>query len=166
VIFLFGIFLFPFSCGVIWFPILVRCLCWFPVLVRCLFYSDLRQSKSSANSMTLTLSTLQIRKHDYSGHWNFLKSTVGIVTFVDIKQFYASNSDVVSLFANSSFLVFSEFEYIKVSIDVLYLFEWMNIVIFSKKIISAYYMHFFKNCILKQTITLWFSNNFTIPPSN
>jgi hypothetical protein len=56
---------------------------------------------------------------------NFLKSIVGIVTFIDIKPFYAINSDVASLFVDSSFLVFSEFKYVIISIDVLYWFEWI-----------------------------------------
>jgi hypothetical protein len=83
----------------------------------------LRRSKSIADSMTIASSTLQIWKHDYSGHLNLLKSIVGIVTFVDIKPFYAINSDAVSLFAYSSFLIFKEFEYIIISIDVIYQFE-------------------------------------------
>jgi hypothetical protein len=39
----------------------------------------------------------------------------------------------VSLFVDSSFLVFSEFEYGMISIDVLYPFERIIIAIFSKK---------------------------------
>jgi hypothetical protein len=73
--------------------------------------------------MTIAPSTLQIRNHDYSIHLNILKSIVVIVTFVDIKPFYAINSDVVSLFADSFFLVFSGFEYVMILIDVVYLFE-------------------------------------------
>jgi hypothetical protein len=86
-------------------------------------FADLCRFKSIADSMTIVPSTLQIRKHYYSGHLNILKPIVGIVTFVDIKQFYAINSDVASLFADSSFLVFSGFEYVIISIDVIYLFE-------------------------------------------
>jgi hypothetical protein len=63
---------------------------------------------------------------------NFIKSIVGIFTSVDIKSFYVINSDVVRLFAYSSFLVFSEFEYVRISIDVPYWCEWMNIIVFSK----------------------------------
>jgi hypothetical protein len=69
--------------------------------------------------MTVVPSTLQIRKHDFSGHLNLLKSIAGIVTFVDIKPFYAINSDVVSLFTDLSFLVFSGFEYVMISIDLI-----------------------------------------------
>jgi hypothetical protein len=61
--------------------------------------------------MTLALSTVQIRKHDYSGNLNFLNSIVGMVTFVDIKPFFVINSNAVSLFINLSFSIFSEFSY-------------------------------------------------------
>jgi hypothetical protein len=70
---------------------------------------------------------------------NFLKSIVGSVTFVDIKPFYVINSDVVSLFAYLSFLVFSEFENVIILIDVLYRFECMNTVVFNKKIVVLNY---------------------------
>jgi hypothetical protein len=70
--------------------------------------------------MILESSTLQIRRHDYSRNLKFIISIVGFVIFVDIEPFYAINSDAVSLFADSSFLVFSEFEYVTISIDVLY----------------------------------------------
>ena len=54
-------------------------------------------------TMILALSTLQIRRHEYSGNFN-------IVIFVGMGTlpFYAINMDVVSLFTDSSFL-FSEF---------------------------------------------------------
>jgi hypothetical protein len=66
---------------------------------------------------------------------NFFKSIVGIVTFVHIKPFYAINSDDVSLFAESSFLVFNEFEHVLISIDWFTLPIWMNeyCSFFSKK---------------------------------
>jgi hypothetical protein len=86
-------------------------------------FADLHRSKSIADLMTIAPSTLQIRKHDYSGHLNLLKSIVGIVTFADIKPFYAINSDAVNLFVDLSFLVFSGFEYTMISIDVIYRFE-------------------------------------------
>jgi hypothetical protein len=86
-------------------------------------FADWRRSKSIADSMTIAPSTLQIRKHDYFGHLNLLKSIVDIVTFVDITLFYAINSDVVSLFTDSSVLVFSGFEYVIISVDVIYRFE-------------------------------------------
>jgi hypothetical protein len=69
--------------------------------------------------MTQASSTLQIRRHDYSGHLNFIIPIVGL----EIKPVYAINSDVVSLFADSSFLVFSEIEYVMISIVVFYWFE-------------------------------------------
>jgi hypothetical protein len=55
--------------------------------------------------------------HDYSGHLNFF---IVIVAFViDIKSFYAINSDVMSMFADSSLYVLSKLEYVLISIDVL-----------------------------------------------
>jgi hypothetical protein len=69
--------------------------------------------------MTLASSMLQIRKHEYSEYLYFVISIVGFI----IWPFYAINSDAVSLFADLSFLVFSEFEYVMMSIDVLYKFE-------------------------------------------
>jgi hypothetical protein len=50
------------------------------------------------------------RIHDYSGHLKIVISIVGFV--IDIRPFYAINSDAVSLFADSSLLVFSEIEYV------------------------------------------------------
>ena len=65
-------------------------------------------------SMTLLSSTLQIRRHGYSGNLNIV-ICVGICTL----SFYAINMDVVSLFTNSSFLFLANLHYI----DVLYQFE-------------------------------------------
>jgi hypothetical protein len=98
------------------------------VLVRCLFCSNL-QICFDPDSMTLTSSTLQIRGLDYFRHLYFVISIVGL----KIKPFYVINSDAVSLFADSSFLVFSNFEYVMILIDILYPFEWMNIVVFIGK---------------------------------
>jgi hypothetical protein len=39
--------------------------------------------------------------HDYSGHLNFVISIVGFV--LDIRSFYAINSEAVSLFADSPY---------------------------------------------------------------
>jgi hypothetical protein len=66
--------------------------------------------------MTLAPSTLQFWMHGYSRHLKFIKSIVGFV--IDIKPFYAINSDAVSLFADSSLLVFSEVEHVMILIDV------------------------------------------------
>jgi hypothetical protein len=66
--------------------------------------------------MTLASSTSQIKIHDYSGHLKFVTSIVDFV--LDIMPFYAINSDVVSLFADSSLLVFSEIEFVMILIDV------------------------------------------------
>jgi hypothetical protein len=109
-------------------PVLVRSFCFVcPILVRCLSrlgtvfvflfrFAGLFQSNFSADSMTLASSTLQIRMHDYSRHLKFVISIVGFV--IDIRPFYAINSDDVSLFAYSSLLVISEIEYIIILIDV------------------------------------------------
>jgi len=71
-------------------------------------------------TMTLASSTLQIRRHEYSGDFNI----VILVIFVGISTlfFYAINMDVVSVHRFILF-VFSEFEF------VLYLYTlsiWMN----------------------------------------
>jgi len=51
--------------------------------------------------------------------------------FVGIMPLYAINLDVVSLFADSSFM------FLAVSNDVIFRFEWMNIILFlSKKILN------------------------------
>jgi hypothetical protein len=111
-----------------WFnPVLVRSLCC-PVLVRCLFlfrFAGLFRFQLSADSMTLTSSTSQIRFHDYSEHLKFVTSIVGFV--LNIRPFYATNSDVVSLFADSSLLVFSEIDFVMILIDVfpLNLNKWI-----------------------------------------
>jgi uncharacterized membrane protein len=44
----------------------------------------------------------------------------------------AINSNVVGFFADSSFIVFSEFKHVIILIDVLYKFEWL-LLFFSKK---------------------------------
>ena len=70
------------------------------------FSSDSHISFDSVQiqSMTLTSSTLQIRRHGYSGYFNIV-ICVGFCTL----SFDVINMDDVSLFANSSFFVFSEF---------------------------------------------------------
>ena len=106
---------------------------WFLVLVWCLFDSGWKTSfeQVQIRSMTMTLasSTLQIRRHEYSGDINIviLVIFVGIDTF----PFYAINMDVVSLFTDSSFLFLAILNLY--CIDVLYQFEWMNIVYFCQK---------------------------------
>jgi len=91
-------------------------------------------------SMTLASSTLQIRRHGYSGDLNIVIS-VGFCTL----SFYAINMDVVSLFADSSFLFLANSHYI----DVLYQFEWMNIIYFCQKKKKVHVFHnsnCFENC--------------------
>jgi len=70
-------------------------------------------------TMTLTSSTLQIRKHEYFGDLNI----VMLVIFIGIGTlpFYAINMDVVSLYTNSSFLFLANLDLY--CIDVLYQFE-------------------------------------------
>jgi len=65
-------------------------------------------------SMTLASSTLQIRRHDYSGDLNIV-ICVGICTL----PFYAINMDDVSLFTDSSYSFLVNLHYI----DLLYQFE-------------------------------------------
>jgi len=65
-------------------------------------------------SMTLVSSTLQIRRHGYSGDLNIV-ICVGICTL----SFYAINMDVMSMFTDSSSLFLVNLHYI----DVLYQFE-------------------------------------------
>jgi len=64
--------------------------------------------------MTLALSTLQIRRHGYSGDFNIV-IFVGLCTL----PFYAINMDVVSLFTDLSFLFLANLY----CIDVPYQFE-------------------------------------------
>jgi len=78
---------------------------------------------ASIQSMTLASSTLQIRKHGYSGYLNI----VICVNFC-ILSFYTINMNVMSLFAYSSFLFLANLH----CIDVFYQFEWINIIYFQK----------------------------------
>ena len=106
---------------------------WFPVLVRCLFdscwYISFEQVQIRSMTMNLASSTLQIRRHEYFGDLNIviLVIFVGICTL----PFYAINMDAVNLFTDSSFLFLANLNLY--CIDVLYQFEWMNIVYFCKK---------------------------------
>jgi hypothetical protein len=116
----------------------VLCGVCFRVLSRCSFNSywkiDISQLQ---NQPMIWASTLQIRKHGYFSDLGF------IILFVGILPLYAINLCVVSLFADSSFAFLAMF----VS-DVLYQFEWMNIVLFlSKKIITFY---------LFSLLTIWY----------
>ena len=88
----------------------------FLALFRYLLGSDCQISLDPVQiqSMTLASSTLQIRRHGYSGDLNIV-ICVGICTLL----FYAVNMDVVSLFADSSFLFLANLH----CIDVLYQFE-------------------------------------------
>jgi hypothetical protein len=76
--------------------------------------------------MTLASLWLQIRRYEYSVYLN-------IVKFVEIctLPLYVINMNVMSLFANSSFFIYNDFEFI--FIDVLYQFVWTNTVYFCQK---------------------------------
>ena len=106
---------------------------WFPILVRCLFDSgwkiSFEQVQIRSMTMTLASSTLQIWWHEYSGDLNIviLIILVGICTL----PFYVINMDDVSMFTDSSFLFLANLDLYY--IDVLYQFEWMNIVYFCQK---------------------------------
>jgi hypothetical protein len=96
-------------------------------ILRCSFdsYWKIGFSQLQIQSM-IWASTLQIRSHRYSGHFNFI-----ILFVVGILPLYAINSDAVSMFADSSFtflVILNMWLY-----DVFYQFEWMNIVLFLSK---------------------------------
>ena len=88
----------------------------FLVSFRYLFGSDCQISFDPVQiqSMTLASSTLQIRRHAYSGDLNIV-ICVGFCTL----PFYVINMDVVSLFADSSILFLTNLHFI----DVLHQFE-------------------------------------------
>jgi len=98
----------------------------FLVSFRYLFDLDCQVSLDPVHiqSMILASSTLQIWIHGYSGILNIV-----ICAGFCILPFYAINIDVVSLFADSSFLFLANLY----CIDVLYQFELMNIIYFCKK---------------------------------
>jgi hypothetical protein len=74
---------------------------------------------------------MQIRRHNYSGYFDF------IILFVGMNMsFFAINLDIVSLFANLFFFIFSGIKFV-LEYDVLYKFQWMNIFYFSKKNIAT-----------------------------
>jgi len=108
----------------------VLCDVWFRVLSRCsfIFYWKIGINQLQIQPV-IWASTLKIRKHVNFGDLGF------IILFVGILPFYAINLGVVSLFADSPFTFLARF----VS-DVIYRFEWMNIVLFlSKKTNKNYF---------------------------
>jgi len=117
---------------------------WFSVLVQCLFDSGWKISfeqlhiRSMTMTMTLTSSTLQIQKHEYFGDLNIV-----IFVGIDILPFYAINMDDVNLFIANFDLY---------CIDVLYQFEWMNIVYFCKNKKKLYLMCFELNNLINHFI--------------
>ena len=108
---------------------------WFPVLVQCLFDSgwkiNFEQVQIRSMTMTLASSTLQIRRHEYSGDMNIviLFIFVGIGTL----PFYAINMDDVSLFSDSSFLFLANLDYI-VLMYTINLNEWISFIFVKKKL--------------------------------
>jgi len=102
---------------------------------------------ASIQPMTLASSTLQIRRHCYSGDFN-------IVIFVGLYNltFYAINMDDVSLFTYSSFLFLANLYFI----DVLYQFEWMNIICFISK--KKFIKHLYQIYLIYIKIN-WFSTH-------
>jgi hypothetical protein len=112
---------------------LVTALVCCPVLVGCLFGSNWQIRFGSVHIqqlMILASSTLQIRRHRYSEHFQFVVF-VGFVTLVSILSLYAINVDVVSLFADSSFSAFSVFE-LYYSMYSINLNEWMPLLVKKK----------------------------------
>jgi hypothetical protein len=126
---------FSFLCCVFGCPVFVQCICFF-VFLWCSFISDWRSSSVLVHIQSMSTfmsSTLKIRKHGYFGHFN-------IVIFVSIcnLSFYTIYMDVVSLFADLSFLFLAIMNLY--CIDVLYPFEWMNIFYFVKKNILKHHV--------------------------
>jgi len=114
----------------------ILCGVWFRVLSRCsfIFYWKIYISQLQLQPM-IWASTLQIRKHGYFSDLGF------IILFVGILSMYVINLGVMSLFSDSPFMFLAMF----VS-DVLYRFEWMNIVLFlSKKLKNQVHVNGNKN---------------------
>jgi len=70
-------------------------------------------------TMTLASSTLQIRRHEYSGDINIV--ILVIFVRIDTLPFYAINMDAVSLFTDSSSLFLANLNLY--CINILYQFE-------------------------------------------
>jgi hypothetical protein len=64
---------------------------------------------------------IQCKFNDFSA-FRYLSFVISIVDFV-IKLFYDIKSDVVCMFVDSSFLIFSEFKFVIILIDVIYKFK-------------------------------------------
>jgi len=136
------------------FPSLCDVFFLFPVVVRCLFDScwniSFEQVQIRSMTMTLASSTLQIRRHEYSGDLN-LVIFVGTCTF----PFYAINVDVVSLFTDSSFLLLANLDLYCIEIN---LNEWISFIFVKKKLllfgceIKYHELHIWRKKIL---IIIW-----------
>lgn len=83
---------------------------------------DIMQIKS----IILTFLTMQIWRYEYLRHFNFV-IFLGAVTFVDTLSIYTINQYVVSMFVDWSFFILAIFS-LCCSIDVFYLFKWMNVI--------------------------------------
>jgi len=116
------------KCDVVLFVVLCDVV-WFRVLLRCSFVPIERSTSVNQlqiQSMIWT-STLQIRKHGYSGDLDL------IILFVGILPLYAINLDVVSMFTVSSFTflaILMMLLYLMYSID---LNEWISFCFCKKK---------------------------------
>ena len=84
---------------------------------------------------------LQIRKHVYFSDLGF------IILFVGILPLYAINLGAMSLFVDSPFTFLAMFVF-----DVLYRFEWMNIVLFLSK--KKEFKKWIVSCLKKYNILL------------
>jgi len=113
--------LFVVLCGIVWFHVLLRCS--FVPIERSTSVNQLQ-----IQSMIWT-STLQIRKHEYSGDLDL------IILFVGILPLYAINLDALSMFAVSSFMflaILMMLLYLMYSID---LNEWKSFWFCKKNIL-------------------------------
>ena len=126
----------PSKCGVV-LVVVLRGNIWFPVLLRCSFDSSRKIIFGQLQIQSMIwASTLQIRKHGYSGDFNFI-----ISFFVGIMPLYAINSDAVSLFADSSFTFLAK---LNMWLYLMYLSIWMNeyhfVCVKKKKILRTTYL--------------------------
>ena len=134
------------ECNVVLFVVLCGVV-WFRVVLRCLFVSIERSASVNQlqiQSMIWT-STLQIRKHGYSGDFDL------IILFVGILSLYAINLDVVSLFAVSSFtflVILMMLLYLMYSIN---LNEWISFCFCQKKNMSTYNFHLVDSYTTRKT---------------
>jgi len=110
--------LFVVLCGVVWFPVFVRC------------------SFDSYWKIDYSIKDLSVNVADPEA-MDIPVTLILSSIFVGIMPLYAINLDAVSLFADSSFT------FLAVLNDVIPRFEWMNIILFlSKKKKNTYYSYY------------------------